>query len=88
MYYTYLINTNNNLYNPKLLCLESNPESEPLINSSCDLILFKFFEGFLPDYNELFISNYAINEDPFNKDKIFEIKFNDYDKAKQKLKQI
>jgi hypothetical protein len=66
--------------------LESNPDSEQLINGSCDLLLFKFFEAFEPDYNELFISNYAINEDPLIKDKIFEIKFNDYEKAKLKLK--
>ena len=86
MYYTYLINTNNKFNTPpKLLWLESSPDSEQLINGSCDLLLFNFFEGFEPDYNELFISNYAINEDPFNKDKIFEIKFNDYDKAKLNL---
>jgi len=85
MYYTYLINTNNNFHKSKLLWLESSPDSEQLINGSCDLLLFKFFEGFEPDYNELFISNYAIYEDPLIKDKIFELNFNDYDKSKLNL---
>ena len=48
MYYTYLINTNNNFHKSKLLCLESSPDYEQLINCSCDLLLFKFFEGFEP----------------------------------------
>jgi len=83
MFYTYLINcSENDPSKHKILTFESNTDLNKLIYGSCDLLLFGYFDGFRPDFNKLIISEYCFIDSPLSKEKLFEVDFNDIDKAK------
>lgn len=78
MVWTYLFDTKN----LKQLTLEKiNIEPNDLVeldklkNGYLEMTKEGFFDGFKPDYNELFISSFKPNESPKYKEKIFVLEF-------------
>ena len=85
MYWSYLTNTNNH-YGNNLLTFESNDNLNKLSIGYCELVIDNFFSSFSNDYDSIFISEYDPNQNPFSKEFIFFIKFNDVDKARFLIK--
>ena len=79
MYWSYL--TNNNL----ILTFESGSDLNKLIQGYCELLLDNYFSGFTQDFNTLFISEFAPDENPLQKDKKFIIRLDDINFALETL---
>ena len=75
MIWTYLTKS----YSNNILTFEQidSTDVNSHIKGYCELINDNFFDSFSHDYDTLIISNYKPNEDPFNNDLLFCIKFND-----------
>jgi hypothetical protein len=80
MYWSYLFDSKKT--NSDTLTFESNDNFELLKNSYCELVIDKFFTSFSPDYDSIFISKFAPDEKPFEKEKKFILNFDDFIKAK------
>jgi len=87
MLWSYLINSNyinkKNSLIPITLTFEqvNSVDFKSLALGYCDLIIENFFDSFTSDYDTIYISEYSPTLEPFYKDKLFIIKFNNKTKA-------
>lgn len=81
MYWSYLCR--NTGLKPKLLTFESGNDLKSLKFGYSELILDDYFNGFLTEYDLIFVSKYSPDNFPYEKEKDFVIEFKDFEKAKR-----
>ena len=86
MYWSYLSNSQNTCEKVNILTFESNADLKKLSNNYCELIIDNFFSSFSPEYDSIFISEFNSEQEPLNNEIKFYIKFNDFNKAYELLK--